>query len=41
MDAAYVDNAGAYCPEQLVNEISALYLAIFPAHEIEHLMKLL
>jgi len=33
-----LDNAGAYCPEQLVNEINALYLAIFSTYKIEHLI---
>jgi hypothetical protein len=38
MDAAYLDNAGAYCPEQLVIKINALYLAIFPPYKVDHLI---
>jgi hypothetical protein len=38
MDAAYVDNAGAHCPEQLVIKINALYLALFPTYKIDHLI---
>jgi len=27
-----------YCPEQLIIKINALYLAIFPAYKIDHLI---
>ncbi|WP_114327433.1 hypothetical protein [Candidatus Colwellia aromaticivorans] len=33
-----LDNAGAYCPEQLVIEINALYLTVFPTYKIDHLI---
>lgn len=33
-----LDNAGAYCSEQLVIKVNALYLAVFPAYKIDHLI---
>jgi hypothetical protein len=31
-----LDNAGAYCPEQVVSKINALYLIFFPTYTIDH-----
>ncbi|NQY86465.1 MAG: hypothetical protein HRT51_01760 [Colwellia sp.] len=33
-----LDNAGGYCPEQLVIKINALYLAVFPTDKIDKLI---